>query len=44
MTLRFRWDSRKAVSNELKHGVSFEEATTAFDDALSLTIEDPFCG
>jgi hypothetical protein len=41
MALRFRWDSRKALSNERKHGVRFEEATTAFDDALSVTIEDP---
>jgi uncharacterized DUF497 family protein len=28
----FDWDPRKAKSNRLKHGVSFEEATTAFLD------------
>ena len=26
----FEWDSRKATSNELKHGISVEEAVTAF--------------
>jgi uncharacterized DUF497 family protein len=32
MTLRFEWSARKAASNLGKHGVSFEEAATAFDD------------
>ena len=26
----FEWDSRKAKSNRLKHGLSFEDAATAF--------------
>ena len=39
--LIFEWDSSKAKSNVEKHGVSFEEASTAFHDPLSLTIEDP---
>jgi len=39
--LRFLWDPRKAVSNERKHGVGFPEATTVFDDPLSVTIADP---
>jgi len=39
--LRFEWDSTKAAANAKKHGVSFEEATTAFQDPLSVTIEDP---
>jgi len=30
--LRFEWDPEKARSNERKHGVSFEEAATAFAD------------
>lgn len=30
--LRFEWDERKARSNQQKHGVSFEEAETAFYD------------
>jgi uncharacterized protein len=41
MPLQFRWDRRKASSNAAKHGVSFEEAASAFADPLSLTIEDP---
>jgi uncharacterized DUF497 family protein len=30
--VRFTWDPRKASSNHRKHGVSFEEAATAFED------------
>jgi uncharacterized DUF497 family protein len=41
MPLTFEWDLRKARSNLAKHGVGFEEATTIFGDALSLTIPDP---
>ena len=41
MALRFSWDPRKAASNLRRHGVSFEEAVTAFGDPLSLTIPDP---
>lgn len=41
IALRFLWDPRKAVSNERKHGVGFREATTAFDDSMSVTIPDP---
>jgi uncharacterized DUF497 family protein len=39
--LRFEWDTEKASRNVNKHGVSFEEAASAFSDALSLTIHDP---
>jgi uncharacterized DUF497 family protein len=39
--LIFEWDPQKAKSNLEKHGVSFEEASTAFRDPLSLTIDDP---
>ena len=28
----FDWDPEKAAQNERKHGVSFEEAATCFDD------------
>lgn len=38
MALRFVWDARKATANERKHGVGFLEATTVFDDPLSVTI------
>jgi uncharacterized DUF497 family protein len=41
MAFRFHWDPDKARANLTKHGVSFEEAATAFGDPLSLTIVDP---
>lgn len=41
MALRFLWDPRKVAANERKHGVGFQEATTVFDDPLSVTIPDP---
>jgi len=41
MALRFLWDPRKAAANLRKHDVGFGEATTAFDDPLSVTIVDP---
>lgn len=36
----FEWDERKANANQLKHGVSFEEAKSVFNDPLSITIVD----
>jgi uncharacterized DUF497 family protein len=33
--LQFEWDPDKAESNLKRHGVSFEEAATAFGDPLS---------
>jgi uncharacterized protein len=41
MKLIFEWDSMKAKSNLVKHGVSFEESSTVFADEQSLTIDDP---
>lgn len=41
MKLTFEWNENKARSNIEKHGLSFEEAATAFGDPLSLAIEDP---
>lgn len=41
MALRFTWDRAKAAANARKHGVTFEEAVTAFADSLSTTIPDP---
>ena len=35
------WDARKAASNKRKHGVSFEEAASAFADEHGLVIPDP---
>ena len=39
--IRFEWDPKKARSNETKHGVSFDEAATAFSDDMGLIIPDP---
>jgi hypothetical protein len=39
--VEFEWDLRKAAVNPRKHGVSFEEAATAFGDFLSTTARDP---
>jgi uncharacterized DUF497 family protein len=41
MSIEFEWDAAKAEVNLRKHGVSFEEATTAFYDNMSITIPDP---
>jgi uncharacterized DUF497 family protein len=38
---RFEWDQRKSVANRRKHGVSFEEARTAFLDENARVIPDP---
>ncbi len=37
----FEWDPTKAKSNFRKHGVSFEEAASVFNDPLSRTFDDP---
>ena len=36
----FEWDDTKAASNWLDHGITFETARAAFDDALSVDRED----
>jgi len=36
MEQEFEWDEGKAESNLKKHGVSFEAARLAFDDAFAL--------
>ena len=41
MALEFEWDPGKAAYNQKEHGVSFDEATTVFQDTLSITIGDP---
>jgi uncharacterized protein len=38
---RFEWDPKKSVANRRKHGVSFEEARTAFLDENARVIPDP---
>jgi len=41
MGLLFEWDHKKARQNVKMHGISFDEASTAFRDPLSRTINDP---
>lgn len=40
MSVTFEWDATKALENIRKHGVTFEEASSAFFDPLSLTVSD----
>ncbi|GMR20332.1 MAG: BrnT family toxin [Gammaproteobacteria bacterium] len=39
--LLFEWDQRKEKANVRKHGVSFEEARTAFYDENAIQFYDP---
>jgi uncharacterized DUF497 family protein len=39
--MEFAWDEGKAAANLAKHGVSFEEAKTVFDDPLYVDFYDP---
>lgn len=39
--MNFEWEETKAAANLRKHKVSFEEASTVFEDDLSLTGRDP---
>ena len=41
MELAFEWDEQKAKANQRKHSISFEEASTVFDDPLSVNFDDP---
>ena len=38
--MRFEWDAAKAAASLLKHGVGFDEATTVFGDARSVSGRD----
>jgi uncharacterized DUF497 family protein len=37
----FEWDEPKAAANLAKHGVSFDDAKTVFDDPLYVDFYDP---
>jgi uncharacterized DUF497 family protein len=39
--MSFEWDEEKAEANLGKHGVSFDEAQTVFDDPLYVDFYDP---
>jgi hypothetical protein len=38
--MKFEWDEEKAHRNILKHGISFNQAITAFDDPFALIAPD----
>jgi uncharacterized DUF497 family protein len=40
MSVRFEWSADKSASNISKHGVSFDEASTVFDDPLAQIFDD----
>jgi len=40
MTPKFEWYPQKAVLNKAKHGITFEQGITAFDDPEFLDIFD----
>ena len=40
-SLNFEWDENKNLSNQKKHGVSFDEAKTVFADEFGRLIPDP---
>lgn len=39
--MKFEWDEKKAAVNLSKHGISFEEARTVFDEPLYVDFYDP---
>ncbi len=39
--LEFEWDAKKNIANTKKHGVSFDEAQTAFYDEYAIQFFDP---
>jgi len=39
--LEFEWDPKKAARNLRKHGVSFEEAASVFNDEVATAYRDP---
>jgi len=40
MGIRFQWDPQKAARNATKHGVTFLEAATVFQDPLGFIFDD----
>jgi len=37
----FEWDENKNQINQKKHGISFEDAKTVFEDELAILFDDP---
>ena len=42
--MEFTWNSKKASANRVKHGITFEEAASVFEDPNVLILEDIFDG
>jgi uncharacterized DUF497 family protein len=40
LDFQFEWDENKNLSNQRKHGLSFEEAAQAFHDPFLFTVQD----
>ena len=38
--MEFEWNQKKAASNIRKHGISFDEAASVFNDFLAFTYDD----
>ena len=38
--MKFEWDPNKKRQNAIKHGVTFSEAESVFDDENAITLED----
>jgi len=38
--IKFEWDTNKALANQKKHGVSFEEAKSVFYDDFAVQFYD----
>ncbi|AOY84983.2 BrnT family toxin [Moorena producens JHB] len=41
LDMEFEWDESKAFGNLKKHGVSFSEAKTVFNNPLAVIFDDP---
>ena len=39
--MTFEWDENKNHINQRKHGISFEEVQTVFEDAYAILFDDP---
>lgn len=39
--MRFEWDENKNQINQHKHGISFQEAQTVFEDVYAILFDDP---
>ena len=42
MTVQFQWDPDKATRNQDKHGISFLDAATVFQDPLAFIFDDEY--